>query len=70
MRTLRLIGRGASAPFEHLIPFALLSLGWWLCVGLILPGPAATVALASSTASSSTPSTSPSSTPWHLPRSA
>jgi uncharacterized membrane protein YesL len=49
MRTLRLIGRGASDTFEHLMPFAALSLGWWVCVALILPAPGATVALAALT---------------------
>lgn len=49
MRTLRLIGRGASDTFEHLLPFALLSLGWWLCVLLVLPAPIATATLAALT---------------------
>lgn len=49
MRTLRLIGRGASDAFEHLLPFTLLTLGWWVCVALIVPAPAATVALAALT---------------------
>ena len=49
MRTLRLIGRGASDTFEHLIPFAVLSLCWWACVALIVPAPGATLALAALT---------------------
>lgn len=49
MRTLRLIGRGASDTFEHLLPFALLSLAWWVCVALLVPAPGATVALAALT---------------------
>lgn len=49
MQTLRLIGRGLSDTFEHLLPFTLLSLGWWLCLFLIVPAPAATVALVAMT---------------------
>lgn len=49
MRTLRLIGRGASDTFESLLPFAALSLAWWVCVALVVPAPAATVALAALT---------------------
>jgi uncharacterized membrane protein YesL len=45
VQTLRLVGRGLSDTLEHLLPFALLSLAWWLGVLLILPAPAATVAL-------------------------
>jgi uncharacterized membrane protein YesL len=45
MRTLRLIGRGLSDTLEHLLPFTLLTLGWWLGVFLVVPGPGATVAL-------------------------
>lgn len=49
MRTLRLIGRGTSDTFEHLLPFAVLSLAWWVGLILIVPAPVATVALAALT---------------------
>jgi len=49
MQTLRMIGRGASDTLEHLLPFTLLTLGWWVCVLLIVPAPAAMVALAAMT---------------------
>jgi uncharacterized membrane protein YesL len=45
LRTLRLIGRGASDTFEHLLPYAVLTLVWWPGLFLILTAPAATVAL-------------------------
>lgn len=49
MKTLRMIGRGASDTLEHLLPYTLLSLAWWLCCLLVIPAPAATVALAAMT---------------------
>ena len=45
----RIIGRGLSDTFEHLLPFTLLSLSWWLAVLLVIPGPAATIALCAMT---------------------
>ena len=45
MRTLRLIGRGLADTLEHLLPFTLLTLAWWASQLLVVPGPAATVAL-------------------------
>lgn len=49
MRTLRLIGRGFSDTLEHLLPYTLLTLAWWLGVLLIIPAPASTIALAAMT---------------------
>src|SRR5215211_2999295 len=46
MRTLRLIGQGLSDTLESLLPFALLTLAWWVCLFLVIPAPAATVTLA------------------------
>jgi uncharacterized membrane protein YesL len=46
MRTLRLIGRGLTDTLENLLPFALLTLAWWVCLFLVIPAPAATVTLA------------------------
>ena len=45
MRTLGLIGRGMSDTLEHLLPFTLLTLAWWLGMLLMVTGPGATVAL-------------------------
>lgn len=45
MRTLRLIGRGLSDTLEHLLPFTLLTLAWWLAVLTVVAAPGATVAL-------------------------
>jgi uncharacterized membrane protein YesL len=45
VQSLRLIGRGLSDTLEHLLPFTLLTLAWWLGVLLIVPAPGATVAL-------------------------
>ncbi|MGH2535233.1 MAG: hypothetical protein ACRDJW_23470 [Thermomicrobiales bacterium] len=45
MRGLRILFRGLSDTFEHLLPFTMASLGWWLCVFLIIPAPGATIAL-------------------------
>ncbi len=45
METLRLLWRSAADTLEHLVPFVLATLAWWLCLLLILPAPAATVAL-------------------------
>jgi uncharacterized membrane protein YesL len=41
----RLVLRGLADTYDHLVYFTLITLFWWLCVGLILPGPAATIAL-------------------------
>ena len=45
MGTVRLIGRGLSDTLEHLLAFSLLTLGWWVAVLLVVPGPGATLAL-------------------------
>lgn len=45
MGGLRLIGRGIADVFEHLLPFMLASLLWWLGVLLIVTAPPATTAL-------------------------
>ncbi|MGH2562161.1 MAG: hypothetical protein ACRDJH_24135 [Thermomicrobiales bacterium] len=45
MRGLRIVLRGMKDTFEHLLPFTMASLGWWLCVFLIVPAPGATIAL-------------------------
>lgn len=45
MRALRLIGRGLSDTLEHLLPFTLLTLGWWAGVLLVVTAPAATLSL-------------------------
>ncbi|MGC4105997.1 MAG: hypothetical protein QM753_06540 [Thermomicrobiales bacterium] len=45
MRFFRLVWRGTRDLFDQMLPFALYSIIWWLCVVLIVPGPAATVAL-------------------------
>ena len=42
---MRLIGRGLSDTLEHLLPFSLLTLGWWAAMLLVVPGPGATLAL-------------------------
>jgi uncharacterized membrane protein YesL len=49
MGTLRLIGRGLKDTLESLLPFALLTLAWWVCLFLVIPAPAATVTLAAMT---------------------
>jgi uncharacterized membrane protein YesL len=49
VRTLRLIGRGFSDTLEHLLPFTLLTLAWWLGVLLVVPAPAVTIALTAMT---------------------
>jgi uncharacterized membrane protein YesL len=49
MGTLRLIGRGLTDTLESLLPFALLTLAWWICLCLVIPAPAATVTLAAMT---------------------
>lgn len=49
MRTIRLVGRGFSDTLEHLLPFAVLSLAWWVGLALVVPAPAATIALAAMT---------------------
>lgn len=48
-RGLRLIGRGFSDTLEHLLPFVVWTLTWWLCVVLVLPAAPATVALVAMT---------------------
>ncbi len=45
VRGLRLIGRGFLDSLEHLLPFVVSTLFWWLCVVLVLPAAPATVAL-------------------------
>ena len=45
MRTLRLIGWGLTDTLESLLPFTLLTLAWWVCLFLVIPAPAATLAL-------------------------
>lgn len=45
MRLLRLIGKSLSDVFEHLLPFIVASVLWWLCVLSVVLGPPATVAL-------------------------
>ena len=45
VRGLRLVKRGLSDTFEHLLPFTLTSLVWWLCVLLVVPAPGALLAL-------------------------
>jgi hypothetical protein len=42
---LRIIGRGISDVFEHLLPFMFASLLWWLGVFLLITAPPATTAL-------------------------
>jgi hypothetical protein len=42
---LRLIGRGLSDTFEHLLGYVLASLAWWVAVLTVVAAPAATVAL-------------------------
>jgi len=49
VRALRLIGRGFSDTLEHLLPYTLLTLAWWLGVLLLFSAPAATVALSAMT---------------------
>jgi len=46
---LKLVGRGIRDFFEQFMMLSLLSLLWWLSVILVIPGPPATVALASVT---------------------
>jgi len=45
MSLLRLIGKSLSDVFEHLLPYIVASMLWWLCVLTIALGPPATVAL-------------------------
>lgn len=45
MGGLRIIGRGISDVFEHLLPFMLASLLWWLGVFLLITAPPATTTL-------------------------
>jgi len=45
LRTLRLLGKGLSDTFEHLLPFAVFSVFWWIGVFLVPLAPGATVAL-------------------------
>lgn len=45
LRTLRLLGKGLSDTFEHLLPFAVFSVLWWIGVFLVPLAPGATVAL-------------------------
>ena len=49
VRTARLTGRGLADTLEHLLPYTLLTLGWWLAVVVIVPAPAALVTLAALT---------------------
>ena len=45
VRFFRLVWRGIRDLFDQILPFALYSILWWLCVMLIVPGPPATVTL-------------------------
>lgn len=45
MSGVRLVLRGLHDTFENLVYFAVVSLGWWICVLTIVLGPAATIAL-------------------------
>jgi uncharacterized membrane protein YesL len=45
VRLLSLIWRGTRDCFDQMISFAMYSMLWWLCVIVIIPGPAATLAL-------------------------
>jgi len=45
VRFFRLVWRGTRDLFDQMLPFALYSILWWICVLLIVPGPPATVAL-------------------------
>jgi uncharacterized membrane protein YesL len=45
MRGIRIVGRGLHDTLEHLLSFAVLSMSWWIGVGLIITAPAATLAL-------------------------
>ncbi|MCC6790974.1 MAG: hypothetical protein IT336_04765 [Thermomicrobiales bacterium] len=45
MNGARLVLRGLADTYEHLIYFTLVTLLWWLCVFLIIPGPAASLVL-------------------------
>ncbi len=49
MGALRLVGRGCRDTVQQLLPFVVLTLTWWLCVGLVLPAAPATVVLAAMT---------------------
>lgn len=49
MRSARLMGRGVADTLEHLLPYTLMTLGWWLAVITIVPAPGATVTLAALT---------------------
>lgn len=45
MRGLRIVLQGLRDTFERLLPYTMASLGWWLCVILVVTAPGATVAL-------------------------
>lgn len=45
MRFFRLVWRGIRDLFDQILPFALYSILWWVCILLIIPGPPATLAL-------------------------
>lgn len=45
MNGARLVLRGLADTYDHLIYYTLMTLFWWLCLLLIIPGPAATIAL-------------------------
>ena len=45
MRGLHIVLKGLSDTLEHLLPFTLASLGWWLGIVSILFGPGATQSL-------------------------
>ncbi len=45
MRLLRLIGKSLSDVFEHLLPFMVASVVWWLCLFSVVLAPPATVSL-------------------------
>lgn len=49
MKTLRLVGRGFADTLDHLLPYTLVTLAWWLGVLLVGTAPAATIALVAAT---------------------
>jgi hypothetical protein len=45
MNGARIVLRGLADTYEHLIYYTLVTLLWWACIVLIIPGPAASLAL-------------------------
>ncbi len=45
MNGARLVGRGLHDTFENLISYVMVTMTWWCCIFLVVPGPAATLAL-------------------------